>query len=75
MPFIHVYAYSGRSMEMKRNAAAAMVKAASQAMNTPESSFTVIYEDIERDDWDRDVDERLIEPARSKMLIEEGKPV
>jgi len=62
-------------MEMKKNAASAMVKAASEAMNTPESAFTVIYEDIEKENWDADVDQRVIEPARSKMLIDHGKPV
>ena len=75
MPFIHVYAYSGRTEEVKKKAAQAMVKAASEAMGAPESAFTVIYEDIERDNWEKDVEQPIIEPARCKMLIDHGQPV
>ena len=75
MPFIHVRAYSGRDDETKRRAAQALVKAASEAMNAPESAFTVVYEDVEKDAWERDVAIPVIEPLRDKMLIDHGKPV
>ena len=55
MPFIHMRAYSGRTPEVKLAAAQAMVKAASEAMGAPETAFTVVYEDIEREDWEQDV--------------------
>lgn len=75
MPFIHVRAYSGRDMETKKKAALAIVKAASESMGAPESSFTVVYEDIEREAWEKDVAQPIIEPLRDKMLIDHGEPV
>ena len=73
MPFIHVRAYSGRDMETKKKAALAMVKAASEAMGAPESAFTVVYEDIERENWEKDVAKPVVEPLRDKMIIDHGK--
>ena len=73
MPFIHVRAYSGRDMETKKKAAQAIVKAASEDMGAPEAAFTVVYEDIEREAWEKDVAVPVIEPLRDKMLIDHGK--
>jgi len=73
MPLIHVRAFVGRDIEMKKSAAEAMVKAASEAMNTPEAKFTVIYEDIDRDAWERDVTKPVVEPLRDKILYDDGK--
>ena len=73
MPFIHVRAYSGRDIETKKKAAQAIVKAASEAMGAPETAFTVVYEDIERDAWEKDVAVPILEPLRDKMLIDHGK--
>ena len=75
MPFIHVYAYSGRDMETKKKAAQAIMKAASETMGTAENTFTVVYEDIEREAWEKDVVQPVIEPRRDKMLIDHGKSV
>ena len=75
MPFIHVRAYSGRDMEAKKKASLAIVKAASEAMGAPETAFTVIYEDIERDAWENDVAKTVIEPLRDKVIIERGELV
>ena len=75
MPFIHVYAYSGRDDETKRKAAEAIVKAASETMGAPEEAFTVAYEDINPDNWKKDIVDKVIKPLGSKLLIEQGKPV
>ena len=75
MPFIHIRAYTGRDRETKKKAARAMVKAASEAMGAPEEAFTVVYEDVEREDWEKDVAQTIIEPLRDKILIEHGKDV
>jgi len=75
MPFIHVRAYSGRDMETRKKAALAIVKAASEAMNTPESAFTLVYEETDREVWEKEVLKPIIEPLRDKMLIDHGKPV
>ena len=73
MPFIHIRAYSGRSDEVKKKAAQAIMKAASESMGAPESAFTIVYEDIERDRWDADVGKPIMEPLRDKTLIDHGK--
>ena len=75
MPFIHVYAFSGRDLETKKKTAEAIVKAASEAIGAPETSFTVVFQDIEREAWEKDVAQAVIEPLRDKMLIDHGKPV
>ena len=75
MPFIHVRAYSGRDMEGKMKMAEAIVKAASEASGSPETAFTVVYEDIERESWEKDIAQAIIEPLRDKMLIDHGVPV
>ena len=73
MPFIHVYSYSGRDLESKKKAAQAIVKTASEAMGAPETAFTVVYEDVERENWEKQVAQPIIEPRRDKMLIDHGK--
>jgi phenylpyruvate tautomerase PptA (4-oxalocrotonate tautomerase family) len=73
MPFIHIRAYSGRDSETKKKAAQAIVKAASEAMGAPETAFTVVYEDYDRDVWENEVAQPIIEPLRDKMLIDHGK--
>lgn len=75
MPFIHVRAYSGRDKETQKRAAQAIVKAASEAMGAPETAFTVVYEDIEREVWEKDVAQPIIEPLRDKIIIDHGKLV
>ena len=75
MPFIHVRAYSGRDMEAKQKAAQAMVKAASEAMGAPETAFTVVYEDIEREAWEASVAKPILEPLKDKIIIQQGKLV
>jgi len=75
MPFIHVRAYSGKDMETRKKTAQAIVKAASEAMGAPEAAFTVAYEEIERDAWEKEVAKPIIEPLRDKLLIDHGKPV
>lgn len=73
MPFIHVRAYPGRDDETKKKAAQAMVKAASEIMGAPETAFTVVYEEVDRENWDKEVGIPIVEPLRDKMLIDHGK--
>ena len=75
MPFIHIYAYSGRDLATKKKAAAAIVKTASELLGAPESAFTVVYQDVEREAWDKEVEEAVMDPLRDKMLIHRGKLV
>ena len=51
MPFIHIRAYSGREREDKEKLAQAIVTAASEAMGNPQTAYTVVYEDVDRETW------------------------
>ena len=73
MPFIHVRAYKGRDLETKQKMAQAMVKAASDSIGAPETAFTVVYEEFEKDSWEEVVAKPIMEPLRDKMLIDHGK--
>ena len=73
MPFIHIRAYAGRDIEVKKKAAQAIVKAASEAMGAPETSFTVVYEEFEKEKWEQEVGKPIMEPLKDKMLIDHGK--
>ena len=75
MPFIHIRAYSGRDEETKKRTAKAIVKAASEAIGAPETSFTLVYEDIDPEKWEGDVAKKVIEPLSDKILIDKGNPV
>jgi phenylpyruvate tautomerase PptA (4-oxalocrotonate tautomerase family) len=73
MPFIHVYSYSGRSLEAKQQAAEALVKAASEAMGAPISAFTVVFEDVEQERWEADVRQAIIGPLADKLILDRGE--
>ena len=73
MPFIHVYAYKGRDTETKKKAAEAMVKVASEAMGAPLEAFTVVYQDVEPDNWEKEIVKPVMEPLADKRLIKQGK--
>ena len=75
MPFIHIRAYSGRDEEMKRKAAEAIVKAAADAMDIPATAFSLVYEDINKVDWENGGSDLVVDPLRDMLLIEHGLPV
>ena len=72
MPFIHVYAWTGRDQEVKKATAQSLVKSASAAMGAPEEAFTVIYEDVDKDAWEEQVQKAIIEPRKDKVIIDKG---
>ena len=75
MPFIHVRAYAGRDKQTQMNAAKAIADAASEAMNTPLTAFTVIYEEVDKEVWDAEIAQKEIAPRKDKILIDHGVPV
>ena len=75
MPLIHIRSYAGRDLGVKQKAALAIVKAASEAMNAPETSFTVIYEDLDRETWDAGERDKYIEPISDLILYARGELV
>ena len=75
MPFIHLYAKSGRDQETKKKVAQALVKAASEAMGAPENAFSLVYQDVEADDWEKEVTKGIKVENRDKVLIDKGRLV
>ncbi|MDR2899207.1 MAG: tautomerase family protein [Clostridiales bacterium] len=77
MPFIHVRAYTGRDTELKKKAAKAIMKAASEAMDTPETAFTVVFEDVEKDVWEKEIVIPIMQPLKEakKVFIDHGSEV
>ena len=73
MPFIRVYAYSGRSLEVKQQAAEALVKAASEITGAPLSAFSVAFEDVDQERWETDVREAIIDQLGDKLLYDHGE--
>jgi len=75
MPFIRIYAYSGRDRETQIKAAEAIIKAASDAMGAPLSAFTVTYDEVDQELWQAEVVEAIIDPLKDKLLIDHGEVV
>jgi len=75
MPFIHVRAYSGKDKETKQATAQAIIQAASEAWGAPLTAFTVVFEDIDRESWEAEVQAAVVEPLRDLMVIEHGELV
>ena len=74
MPFIHVYAYSGRDKEAKQKMAQAMVKAASEAIGAPETAFTVAYQDVDKELWEKET-KPIVDALQDKIIIKQGVPI
>ena len=75
MPFIHVYARTGQEMETKKKAAQAIVNVIHETIGAPEFVITVAYEDIQPENWDKDVVQTIIEPLRDKVIVDHGNLV
>jgi len=75
MPYIHLRAYSGKDDELKKKTAQAIIKAAHEATGSPESAFTLTWEDVNPEEWDKKIVEETIEPIRHLLIIENGKLV
>ena len=73
MPLITVKMWPGRSEAQKRAAAKSLLDAAVQSLGVPESAFTIIVEDIPKEEWESRVVKVDIEPKQELVMIREGK--
>lgn len=51
MPVVNVALYAGRSKEQKAELAQAITKAISDTAGIPDSATTVIFQDVDKDNW------------------------
>ncbi|MCL2548220.1 MAG: tautomerase family protein [Symbiobacteriaceae bacterium] len=75
MPLITVKMWPGRSEEQKKAAAEAILQAAVQAMGTPSTAFTIIIEDIPKEEWEETVVKPEIDPKEELVYIRQGVSV
>lgn len=61
MPHIDIKMFPGRSDEMKKAAAEKIIEAASDALGTPKEAFSVAITDIEKDNWNETVANKIDE--------------
>ena len=75
MPFIHVYAWTGRDQATKQAVAQSIVAAASKTIGAPPEAFTVVYQDVDKDQWAAEVEQGRIEPLRDMVILDNGQLV
>ena len=51
MPVVNISLYAGRTKEQKADLARAVTKAISETAGIPDSSTTIIFQDVEKSDW------------------------
>ncbi|MGB1748703.1 MAG: 2-hydroxymuconate tautomerase [Dehalococcoidia bacterium] len=51
MPVVNVALYAGRTKEQKAELAQAITKAISHTAGIPDSATTVIFQDVDKDNW------------------------
>ncbi len=51
MPVVNVALYAGRTKEQKAELAQAITKAISETAGIPDSATTVIFQDVDKDNW------------------------
>jgi len=51
MPVVNVALYAGRTKEQKAELAQAITKAISDTAEIPDSATTVIFQDVDKDNW------------------------
>lgn len=61
MPHIDIKLFPGRSDEMKKAAAKAIVEAAAAELQAPASVFSVSFTDVEKDVWNESVADKIEE--------------
>lgn len=74
MPLISVKMWPGRDEDAKKKLAQSLMETASQVLNTPATAFTVMIEDIAREEWEEKVTQPEIDPKPECVFIRKGEP-
>ncbi len=61
MPHISIKMYPGRSKELKKQISEKMIETISQEMNMDKKYFSLSIEDIEKEDWEKEVKNKIKE--------------
>ena len=75
MPLISIKMYPGRTEEQKKQLALALVKTAVETLGTPETAFTVMFDEIAKEEWPEKVAQPEIEANAEKVYVRQGKLV
>lgn len=69
MPHIIVKLYSGRSEELKKEAASKIAKAASEALGTDLDSVSVDFKEYDKENWKNEVYDKDIVPNFDNLYV------
>ena len=70
MPHITIQMYPGRSMELKKEVAEALLDAASKALGREKAHFSVSVVDVPQDEWKAKVYDKVL--TDSNTIIQPG---
>ncbi len=72
MPHITIQMYPGRSDELKKKLAEAVVKTASEELQRGKEHFSVSIEDVPQEEWNEKVYKKVTDPANKTVFIKPG---
>ena len=72
MPHITIQMYPGRSDELKKKLAEAVVKTASEELQRGKEHFSVSIEDVPQEEWNEKVYKKVTDPANKTVFVKPG---
>ncbi len=72
MPHITIQMYPGRSDELKKKLAEAVVKTASEELQRGKEHFSVSIEDVPQEEWNEKVYKKVTDPDNKTVFIKPG---
>lgn len=72
MPYIMVKCLPGRDDEKKTKLAQALAEQTSEIFGVPETCVTVMVEDVPKDRWDEEVEQKLVR-GRESLIYHQGE--
>ena len=72
MPHITIQMYPGRSDELKKKLAEAVVKTASEELQRGKEHFSVSIEDVPQEEWNEKVYKKITDPENKTVFVRPG---
>ena len=72
MPHITIQMYPGRSDELKKKLAEAVVKTASEELQRGKEHFSVSIEDVPQEEWNEKVYKKITNPENKTVFVRPG---
>ncbi|MBO7121663.1 MAG: tautomerase family protein [Treponema sp.] len=72
MPHITVQMYPGRSDELKKKLAEALVKTAAEVLQREPEHFSASVQDVPQDEWKERVYKDAVDPSNKEVFVRPG---